>query len=70
MNAANSQEDPLAALPSFTQYSRAGVEVELQCRRVTALDQQTKDWIGERHNIMAGSRTLPLVGWAASSTIV
>ena len=68
VNAANRQEDPLAALPSFTQFSRGGVEVQLQCTRVTDLNQQTKDWIGEWHNITADSRALPLS--SASSTIV
>merc|ERR1712012_1260470 len=42
VNAANKQEDPLGALPSFKVFSKNGVACNLSTRRVTDLDESEK----------------------------
>lgn len=42
VNAANKQEDPLGALPSFKAFSKNGVKWSLASRRVTDLDEDEK----------------------------
>merc|ERR1712110_867893 len=42
VNAANKQEDPLGALPSFKTFSKNGVKWSLASRRVTDLDEDEK----------------------------
>jgi len=42
VNAANKQEDPLGALPSFKVFSKNGVACNLSTRRVTDLDENEK----------------------------
>jgi len=47
VNAANKQEDPLAALPSFKVFSKNGVTGSLSTKRVGDLDQNEKDTVVE-----------------------
>jgi len=42
VNAANKQEDPLGALPSFKTFSKNGVACSLSTRRVTDLNEDEK----------------------------
>lgn len=42
---ANSQENPLSALPSFQSYDRNGICVQFETLRASELDIKTKDWI-------------------------
>lgn len=44
---ANQQENPLDQLPSFTSFTKNGLNVELRTQRVTDLDSVTKDWLME-----------------------
>jgi len=43
VNAANKQEDPLSALPSFKVFSKNGVKCNLSTQRVKDLEQSEKD---------------------------
>jgi len=45
VRAANALEDPLSALPSFRTFSRNGLNLTLETKRVTHLDHNTKEWI-------------------------
>ena len=47
VKAANSQDNPLEVLPSFSKFNRNGVNLELETKKVVNLDQETKDWIVE-----------------------
>ena len=45
VNKANSQEDPLDALPSFQVYNKNDVDLIIEAKKVADLDTETKDWI-------------------------
>ena len=45
VNKANSQGNPLDALPSFQVYNRNDVNLVIEAKKVTDLDTETKDWI-------------------------
>ena len=42
---ANEQTDPLEQLPSFRRFQKNGVDLKLETRRVTELDEDTKTWV-------------------------
>ena len=42
---ANNQTNPLQQLPSFTRFNRNGVDLEMETKRVTSLDLETRNWI-------------------------
>eukprot|EP00092_Neocalanus_flemingeri_P023779 GFUD01025799.1.p1 GENE.GFUD01025799.1~~GFUD01025799.1.p1 ORF type:complete len:234 (+),score=85.57 GFUD01025799.1:49-750(+) len=42
---ANDQENPLAALPSFSAFKKADLNLSMETKRVTDLDEKTKDWL-------------------------
>ncbi|XP_072102115.1 N-alpha-acetyltransferase 40 isoform X1 [Mobula birostris] len=44
VESANKLEDPLAPFPAFRKYDRNGVNVLIECRRVSDLDSSTVDW--------------------------
>jgi len=45
VNKANSQDNPLVALPSFQVYKRNDVNLLIEAKKVTDLDNETKEWI-------------------------
>merc|ERR1719190_145448 len=45
VNKANSQGNPLDALPSFQVYNRNDVNLVIEAKRVTDLDNETRTWI-------------------------
>ena len=45
MNKANSQGNPLDALPSFQVYNRNDVNLVIEAKKVTDLDNETRTWI-------------------------
>ncbi|XP_034159510.2 N-alpha-acetyltransferase 40 isoform X2 [Pangasianodon hypophthalmus] len=45
--AANKLEDPLSAFPVFKKYDRNGLNLEIECKRVTALSPITVEWAYE-----------------------
>ncbi|XP_062849283.1 N-alpha-acetyltransferase 40 isoform X1 [Trichomycterus rosablanca] len=45
--AANKLDDPLAAFPVFKKYDRNGLNLEIECKRVTALSSITVEWAYE-----------------------
>ncbi|XP_072407313.1 N-alpha-acetyltransferase 40 isoform X2 [Chiloscyllium punctatum] len=44
---ANKLTDPLASFPSFKKYDRNGMNIVIECKRVTDLDPSTLDWAVE-----------------------
>uniref|UniRef100_A0A5F8GG26 N-alpha-acetyltransferase 40 n=1 Tax=Monodelphis domestica TaxID=13616 RepID=A0A5F8GG26_MONDO len=44
VEAANKLEDPLEAFPVFKKYDRNGLNVSIECKRVSGLEQATVDW--------------------------
>ncbi|KAJ0055851.1 hypothetical protein NL108_013818, partial [Boleophthalmus pectinirostris] len=40
-------EDPLAAFPAFKKYDRNGLNLQIECRRVTALNPLSVEWAFE-----------------------
>ncbi|XP_043931560.1 N-alpha-acetyltransferase 40 isoform X2 [Protopterus annectens] len=47
VEAANKLEDPLAALPVFKKYDRNNLNVTIESKKVSSLDQATIDWAFE-----------------------
>ncbi|NWI38097.1 NAA40 acetyltransferase, partial [Picathartes gymnocephalus] len=47
VEAANKLQDPLEAFPVFKKYDRNGLNVSIECRRVSGLDPSTLDWAFE-----------------------
>ncbi|KAJ8281636.1 hypothetical protein COCON_G00041550 [Conger conger] len=47
VEAANKLEDPLAAFPVFKKYDRNGLNLQIECKRVSALNSNTVDWAYE-----------------------
>ncbi|XP_058639586.1 N-alpha-acetyltransferase 40 isoform X1 [Onychostoma macrolepis] len=47
VEAANKLEDPLSAMPVFKKYDRNGLNLEIECKRVTALSPDTVEWAYE-----------------------
>ncbi|KAM9425254.1 N-alpha-acetyltransferase 40 isoform 3-T3 [Pholidichthys leucotaenia] len=47
VDAANKLEDPLAAFPAFTKYDRNGLNLQIECRRVTSLNPLSVEWAFE-----------------------
>jgi len=45
VNKANAQKNPLDLLPSFNSFKKDDLHLRLETKSVTALDQETKDWI-------------------------
>ena len=45
MNKANSQGNPLDALPSFQVYNRNDCNLVIEAKKVTDLDNETRTWI-------------------------
>ena len=45
VNKANSQGNPLDALPSFQVYNRNDVNLVIEAKKVTDLDNETRTWI-------------------------
>jgi len=41
---ANSQEDPLSLLPSFTNYNKNGLNLKMETTRGPEVDEKTKEW--------------------------
>ncbi|XP_048380967.1 N-alpha-acetyltransferase 40 isoform X2 [Stegostoma tigrinum] len=44
---ANKIDDPLASFPAFKKYDRNGMNIVIECKRVTDLDPSTVDWAVE-----------------------
>lgn len=47
VEAANKLQDPLEAFPVFKKYDRNGLNVSIECRRVSGLEPSTLDWAFE-----------------------
>lgn len=47
VEAANKLQDPLEAFPVFKKYDRNGLNVSIECRRVSCLEPSTLDWAFE-----------------------
>ncbi|XP_030921517.1 N-alpha-acetyltransferase 40 [Geospiza fortis] len=47
VEAANKLRDPLEAFPVFKKYDRNGLDVSIECRRVSGLEPPTLDWAFE-----------------------
>ncbi|RXN21671.1 N-alpha-acetyltransferase 40 isoform X1 [Labeo rohita] len=47
VEAANKLEDPLSAMPVFKKYDRNGLNLGIECKRVTALSPDTVEWAYE-----------------------
>ncbi|XP_066426833.1 N-alpha-acetyltransferase 40 isoform X1 [Molothrus aeneus] len=47
VEAANKLRDPLEAFPVFKKYDRNGLDVSIECRRVSGLEPSTLDWAFE-----------------------
>ncbi|NWS18169.1 NAA40 acetyltransferase, partial [Pachyramphus minor] len=47
VEAANKLQDPLEAFPVFKKYERNGLNVSIECRRVSSLEPSTLDWAFE-----------------------
>ncbi|KAJ8338038.1 hypothetical protein SKAU_G00370040 [Synaphobranchus kaupii] len=47
VDAANKLEDPLAAFPVFKKYDRNGLNLQIECKRVSTLNSSTVDWAYE-----------------------
>lgn len=47
VDAANKLEDPLAAFPAFKKYDRNGLNLQIECKRVTALNPLSVEWAFE-----------------------
>ncbi|XP_051632598.1 N-alpha-acetyltransferase 40 isoform X2 [Manacus candei] len=47
VDAANKLQDPLEAFPVFKKYDRNGLNVSIECRRVSGLEPSTLDWAFE-----------------------
>nr|XP_009923638.1 PREDICTED: N-alpha-acetyltransferase 40 [Haliaeetus albicilla] len=47
VEAANKLEDPLEAFPVFKKYDRNGLNVAIECKRVSGLEPTTLEWAFE-----------------------
>uniref|UniRef100_A0A3P8TWX0 N-alpha-acetyltransferase 40 n=1 Tax=Amphiprion percula TaxID=161767 RepID=A0A3P8TWX0_AMPPE len=47
VDAANKLDDPLAAFPAFKKYDRNGLNLQIECKRVTSLNPLSVEWAFE-----------------------
>lgn len=47
VDAANKLDDPLAAFPAFKKYDRNGLNLQIECKRVTSLNPLAVEWAFE-----------------------
>ncbi|NXQ24463.1 NAA40 acetyltransferase, partial [Alaudala cheleensis] len=61
VEAANKLQDPLQAFPVFRKYDRNGLNVSIECCRVSGLEPSTLDWAFELTK--ANMQSLVVWGW-------
>uniref|UniRef100_A0AAQ5Y5G2 N-alpha-acetyltransferase 40 n=1 Tax=Amphiprion ocellaris TaxID=80972 RepID=A0AAQ5Y5G2_AMPOC len=66
VDAANKLDDPLAAFPAFKKYDRNGLNLQIECKRVTSLNPLSVEWAFELTR--ANMQTLVVQEWGDPSS--